>query len=309
MKKALKIFLASLLVFAMALTLTACSGNDNNSKKGLLVKKIDGVYTVYDYVDAGNGITELDIGKSLASKGINEEYNIKEGAFEGNNTLTKIIVSGKVNEIDAGAFKDMISLRTLEVPFIGRNVNSDAYYLESAASEGKSVDRERTIAHFFGDTIYDEGSKVTVNYGAGSAICFVPKNFHEIIVNATLTAEGKDAYYIPMYAFNGATNLYKVTLKGDKLGGVGDSAFANCSKLSEVIIEGANLDVKDNAFSGCAQLKYFGKAVETVPAYVIDLASVKSAGQKSFDMGSNEYSVQNAGSIDLAVAFGETKIK
>ena len=309
MKKALKVFLAVLLVFATVLTFTACSGDGNNGKKGLLVKKIDGVYTVYDYVDADNGITELDIGAMLKLKGIDEEYNIKEGAFDGNDTLTKIIVSGKVKEIGAGAFKNMVNLRSLEVPFIGKTVKADAYYLESASSEGKSVDRERTLAHFFGENTYSAGTKVSINYGAGQAICFVPKNFHEVIVNATLTAEGKDSYCIPFNAFNGATNLYKVTLKGEKLGGIGDGAFNNCSKLGEVIVDGLNLDVLDNAFKGCGQLKYFGKAVDTVPDYVIDLASVKTAGKLAFDMGSNVYTVSNAGTIDLSLAFGETEIK
>ena len=324
MKKVLKILIATMLVAITALTFVGCdNGASVGEDKGLLIKKIDGVYTIYDYVEI-EGQTTLDIGEVLKAKGLGDvKYIIKEGAFEGNTTLTKITVSSNATEIGAGAFKDMTALEILEVPFVGKTAVADAFYKQTPETAGKSVDRQRTMAHFFGETIYDDGSKVSINYGAGTAICFVPTTFKQIIVNASAD------YSIPMYAFNGASNLTSITINGTKA--IGESAFSGCVNVKEITIPAtvstiyknafsgctklenvylsSDVVVMDGAFSGCLKVKYFGEKVDSPENFTIDLTNVVSAGKKAFDFGKETYKViNNKTSIDLSQAFGDTKI-
>ena len=94
MKKFLKIAIISVLALLTACSLMACkeSGSDGN-EKGLLCKKLDGVYTIYGY-NAEDGVTELDIEKALDDLYEEEitDVRIKTNAFNGNSSLKKIIV-------------------------------------------------------------------------------------------------------------------------------------------------------------------------------------------------------------------------
>ena len=337
MKRFLKIAIAVILAITATLTLIACTPNDGSAdgKKGLLVKKIDGVYTIYDYVDEGKGVTELDIGAILDQKDIDEDVKIKKGAFDGNNTLTKIIVPEQVVEVAEGAFRNMQKLKTLEVCFIGKTVNADAFELESATAADKSIDSARTIAHYFGEESYDAGREVTINYGSSTKICYMPITFENVIVNACKTATGKTAYSIPMHAFDGAVNLKSVTFKGNKLGAIGVSAFNGCVGLTSIELPATVKTVYDNAFKGCVKLStvsfatgasevavkqgafsdctaiaYIGVKVATIPqAKTVDLSVVAELGKNALNFANEDatYQVLNGGSLDLAKAFGETK--
>ena len=336
MRKILNIILAVLLVAVTAFSLVACAPNDGgvSSRKGLRYRKIDGVYTIFDYVDEGNGVTELDIGAILAETEISDDFRIKKGAFDGNDTLTKIVVPEQVIEVEEGAFRNMKKLQTLEVCFIGRTVNADAFELESATAVDKSVDSARTIAHYFGTEEYDAGRAVTVVYGAASKTCYMPITFENVIVNAVKTAAGRTSYSIPMHAFNGANNIKSVVLKGDKLGAIGENAFNGCVALASIEIPetvktiyknafngctklasvafGSNASevvVKEKAFEGCTAISYLGVKVDTLPAVkTVDLSVFAQIGNKALDFGNEHvtYKVANAGEIDLGLAFGET---
>lgn len=258
MKKFLNMIITVALVTIVALSMVACTNTTTNSsdKKGLLIKKIDGVYTVYDYVDDGSNLDTLDMGEIFAQKEIaDEDVRIKKGAFDGNSTLKKIIVPANVVTIDAGAFRNMQKLETLEVPFIGLSSNADAYYRETGSAEGKATDAARTIAHFFGTESYDAGQAITINYGASTVTCFMPVTFANVIVNASGELDCRETYGIPMYAFNGATNLKSIELKGDKLGAIGVNAFGGCVALTKVEIPATVKTIYEDAFKGCAKLE------------------------------------------------------
>ncbi len=334
MKKFLNILLVGLLAIATAVMCVACTPDNNDvtgGKSGLLLKKIDGVYTVYDYV-AVEGETTLDIGEVLKSKNITEEINIKAGAFDGVTTLTKIIVPANVKEIAEGAFRKMSNLKTIELPFVGKTVNSDAFFKESATATDKSVDKARTIAHLFGTEEYDGGKNVTINAGNTTVSCYMPVTLENVIINAEKVSEGKNSYSIPMHAFDGATNLKAVELKGAMLGAIGENAFSGCialksieipetvktiynnafsgcSKLEKVIFKGS-VELRDSVFSGCKQIKYMGESVETAPTVeTVSLKNVTALGENTLDFANEyvTYQVLDAGMLDLVKAFGETK--
>ena len=329
MKRILNVLLVLMLAFVTAFNFAACVDNSDNdtTKKGLSYKKIDGVYTIYKYV-AEDGVDTLDIGAILSEAGITN-VTIKKGAFDGNSSIKNLIISNAVTEIQAGAFRNMTALENLEVPFIGRTAKADAFDGETAKAEDKAVDGARTIAHFFGTEEYTEGKSVTVNYGSGTASCYIPYTLTKVTVN------GAAGYKIPMYAFNGAPIKTVVIKEGTAV--IGENAFANCASLTSVELpasiktiyknafntatilknvtfaDGASeVVIKDKAFEGCASISYIGKKVSELPANTIDLTVVSEIGFKALDFGNeNKTYTVVAGTIaaeNLTSALGDTKI-
>ena len=332
MKKFLNILLAVIMLTVAAVSLVGCSDDatSNARAKGLVVNKNKdtGIYTVVSY----NGTEkELDLGKMLKDKGYSGEFKIKKGAFADNATIETLIIPNSVVEIQKGAFEKMIALKSLEVPFVGKTVNADAEYKESAPAEDKSVGSERTLAHFFGADKFKNSVSVTI---AGTQ-CEVPGGFNTITVNATKYFDDpndvKPEYYsIPYDAFSGATNLKFVTLKGDQLGAIGENAFSGCDYITSITIpvkvkvihenafencdnlkevkfaDGASaIEIKDNAFKGCAKMDTF----DSDTAKTVNLSKVSVIGDGALDFGRDaEYSVSGY-TGDLAKVFGETKYK
>lgn len=247
MKKILKTLLILSLAVLFSMSLVACGKNGDNEKDagGIKYKKIDGVYTIYKYV-AEENVEEINLGEELG-EGITD-VRIKKGAFKGNDTLKKIIVSDKITQIDKGAFEGMKSLETLEVCFIGKTANSDAFPSESKSEVDKAVDSERTIAHFFGNEDYSVGVPVKINYNSSSSTtCYMPITFKSVIVNPT------EDYSIPMYAFNGAVNLTSIVI-GEKVDAIGEYAFAGCKEIKAIEIPSSVKTIYDGAFMNCTKL-------------------------------------------------------
>ena len=339
MRKFLNILLTLVIAMLAVFSLTACSPDDDGVKsnaKGLLINKVKGVYIIYDYVpetELTDGV--LDIGAILSAEGYSGEFKIKKGAFSGNTDIVKLIVPDTVKEIAKGAFEKMKNLKELEVPFIGKTINADAYYAESADAVDKSVDAEKTLAHFFGAEEYAEGKQITV---AGTT-CYMPVTLTTVTVNATKYFEDpngvKGAFYsIPKDAFNGATNLKTVNLKGAYLGAIGENAFSGCTalntitipatvktiykdafkgctKLESVILDSQmankSLTVKEGVFSGCNKMNFIGTG--TAVDLNLDVNKIASVGKNAFDFGRENVKYNVVGTIEnLTNALGETKI-
>lgn len=258
MKRLFNIFLAVVLVVACAFSLTACKTPDEEGgkKEGLLIKKIDNVYTIYDYVDDGK-LTDgvLDLGDILEEKGI-AEARIKKGAFDGVSNVNTLIVPDTIVEIEAGAFRKMSNLYELQIPFVGLNAKADAQFEQTDGTEGKAVDNERTIAHFFGTEEYEGGATLTNEFG----IFYIPHTLTKVVVNATNKVDYsitgvKEGYTIPMGAFEGATTLQTIELKGDNLKEIGVNAFKGCTGLTTITIPETVDKIYDYAFMNCTNLK------------------------------------------------------
>ncbi len=266
MKKVLKVLLISILAICMCLPVVACDNTSaSSSTPGLKVKKINGVYTVYDYVQE-EGVTVLDIGAKLA-EGVSD-VRIRKGAFEGNSTLTKIIVPDTVTEIDAGAFQKMSALETLELPFIGKTANSDTYLNETKKADDKSVNTERTLAHVFGSEEYDAGVEIVMSYDVTNTVsAYMPVTFKEVIVNATTE------YSIPMFAFNGAVNLSSIVLKG-KIDAIGEYAFCGVKEITSIDIPTTVKTIYTGAFMDCTKL---------ATLYIQDPSSLEEVRKNAFN--------------------------
>ena len=311
MKKVLKLVLIVALAVLTAISMVACvdNGGSNSSKKGVSGSVVSGnIFEIRKYY-AKEGETELVISKEALNLTDNvEKIRIKSNAFASNSTLTKITVSADVFEISQGAFAKMTALESLELSFVGRYFNSSPFLTGGQAVE-KAVDAERTIAHLFGEDEYDKGSQITVKYGTESKTVYVPETLSSVVINNTTSKE----YNIPMYAFNGVTKLTNIELKGNIVG-IGEFAFENVANINTLTLpatvkniykgafKGARIQnilldanatgvkIYADAFANMPLLNYFGKAVQTIPAYTIDFNGVDIAdlGLNSFNLGTTE---------------------
>lgn len=252
MKKLINILLACFMVVALAFGAIACDGTGSKTKDpGVYASKINGVFTLTQYVDDGE-TTVVDLGALVTAKyGTDVQLGrIKAGAFDGNKTVQEIIVPNTVTEIDGGAFRGMTALTKLTIPFVGANVLADAFSNETDEAPNKATNEQRNFAYVFGTSRYDGGAKVTQTYNSGesgTATYYIPYTLRTIVV-----APKEDGYKIPMYAFNGLTQISDVELS-EKVKGIGDKAFAlstiqriNCAGTFANITLGADWDLDAN---------------------------------------------------------------
>ena len=87
MKKLINILLACLMVVALAFGAIACDQTGGKPKDpGVYASKINGVFTLTQYVDDGT-TTVVDLGALVTAKYGVELGRVKAGAFDGNKTV------------------------------------------------------------------------------------------------------------------------------------------------------------------------------------------------------------------------------
>lgn len=296
MKKVLKTILLAVLSVAFVMTMVACSSNDGgSSEKGLLCKTIDGVYTVYKYVDDGRTETTLDIGAEIEKSGQNfEEIRIKKGAFSGNNTIKSLIVPNTTVTIDDGAFAGMKALESITLPFVGGSVDS--------------VGIERTFGYLFSESEYDGGCKVSITYNSGSdesAVRYMPSSLTKVVLNA------KEGYNVPMFAFAGCVNLAEVQLSNG-IAEIGEYAFSECKNLVTVSVPATVTNVRKGAFTNCTSLNdnvlASATALTTIGESAFQGAKIKALTLNNVEVGAKAFSgskveeVTLIGTVDIGVS-------
>lgn len=293
MKKFLKMIMLAVITVACIFTAVACaSEQDGTSDKGMLYKKIDGVYTIYKYVDEGKGITTLDIGELLEDD--ITEVRIKKNAFSGNQTLKEIIVPATVKTFDEGAFAGMKALEKLTLTFVGGSANADGAYGDSASATDKAVNVERTFAYLFGTDEYDGGCSVAVKSDANTGDTrYMPLTLKHVVINAS------QDYKIPMYAFNGCVNLNTIELNG-AIAEIGEYAFADCKNLVNVSIPASVQKIRKGAFANCSSL---------ADNALVNISSVAEIGESAFENAKVNEVVLAANAQVGAKAFAGSKIK
>ena len=263
MKKVVKLLIISVLALICASGLVACDGGSSKSEDaGIVCRKFSGddFYTVVGY-NPKEGETSLDISDAAQEKyGENGAKTIvvgriRTGAFDGNDTLTEVVVKDSATDgvdltIDEGAFRNMRALKSITLPFIGANGNSDAYYNQTAPAENKATDKERSFGYIFGEDESDNASPMTLSYGDNdgmTAIFYIPVALKEVKVVA------ENEINIPMYAFCGVKRITTVSFSG-KIKAIGDSAFKNMSGLKTINIPASVTVIHENAFAGASML-------------------------------------------------------
>ena len=163
--------------------------------------------------------------------------NISSSAFAGCSGLTGVTIPGSVTSIGYAAFYDSSGLTGVTIPDSVTNIGDSAFancsgltgaltIPDSVATIGDSAFRGCTsltdIAVSAGNAVYESIDGVLFNKGATTLICY--------------PAGKAGAYSIP----SGVTSI-------------GDSAFAHCRGLTDVIIPDSVTDIGD-AFSNCSGL-------------------------------------------------------
>lgn len=171
----------------------------------------------YEVAGIGN-LYEMDVV-------IPETYNglavtsIADNAFKGTN-ITSLVVPNSVTHIGKNAFIDCIYLKSLTLPFIGEDLNSE---------------RNNYFSYLFGGT--KESGLIWTGQGLS-------------LEDVTIT----QAKTIPNNAFFGCSRVDKIVLP-EGITSVGSEAFAGCSDLIEVNIPNSVQEIGWNAFSNCFKLK------------------------------------------------------
>ncbi|MBO4251790.1 MAG: leucine-rich repeat protein [Clostridia bacterium] len=294
MKKVVKLLIISLLALATAFSLVACdTANGKTTEKGVSAKKLSGddFYTVTGYV-AEDGVTSLDI-----IRAVHEKYGedivvgrIRTGSFDGNDTLTEIIVKDETENgtltIDKGAFKNMRALEKITLPFVGMNAISDAYYNESEPALGdalKAKDSERLFGYIFGEEESDYGSEINQAYGdtdSMKATFYIPATLREVTIDAS------DEINIPMYGFYGVSGVTAITLKGS-VKAIGVAAFKNTKGLRKLNIPASVTVIYENAFDGAESLRNFSIDADSALT-AIKASAFKGTNLRSFDISGTQ---------------------
>lgn len=248
MKRLFKSLILVLIIVVSAFSIVACdNGNGTGkSKKGLVLKKHTGeeFYTLYKYVDEGDGIEVLDLAEKAGDKTIGR---IVAGAFSKNDTLVEIIVPNSVIEIQEGAFAGMTKLQKITVPFTGLNKNADAYFNQTENTDEKATNEKRCFSFIFGKESYEYGAEMSINYGADLVTAYLPARITQVTVKAN------EGYNLPMYAFSGIKLVETITLDSAVVA-IGEHAFEGCRDLTTLKISSSVKTIYTQAFNGCESL-------------------------------------------------------
>lgn len=231
--------------------------------------------------------------KGLA--GATEDYPVREieqSAFAGNKVFTSVTVGKHIAEIGEGAFSGAINLKSLTLPYIGSSLDAKneerlfAYVFGSVTYDAGVTETKVKTNVVYDDAGTDVSGNTELTYYIPTSLNEVTITGGDITVCAFLNASTlkkvnlhdgikeipssafsgctsllevklpKSVEKIADHAFNGAKNLCKFDFNGAEVKEIGNSAFANCSKLGEYgfILPTTLETVGEACFSGCVSL-------------------------------------------------------
>ncbi len=184
---------------------------------------------------------------------------IASGAFEGNTSLTEVILPDTIEFISQDAFKDCTSLKSINVP-------SSVVYFDGGAFRGCSaletisVDENNPLFTEIGGSVVRredyslvQGCKTSTLDASYGITAIEPYAFADIPVSENLVIPSS-IYSIGRNAFEGCTMLKSLTVREGTCY-IGESAFKGCSSLFEVSLPSSLESIGREAFSGCSSLK------------------------------------------------------
>lgn len=261
-----------------------------------------------------------------------ENLPVKEIAAEAivNQTfIKKLVVGDNVKKIEKGAFSGLTELETVELPFVGGEVNA----FNSAKSFG----------YIFGTTSLTglTGVAQTYNDGASgnSETFYIPATLKNVVVTGDNTVaetevkynvdeDGKyvftddgeytvtvddSKYAVSPYAFYGCSMITSVTLTGS-IETIGNYTFYGCTSLKEYIFGDDTATVGDHAFDGCTSLRNVDfNNVETIGDYAFNgctsLGKIYETEFNDVTIGAEkigEFAFNGCTSLDKVVFTAET---
>lgn len=259
------------------------SSNDNYDES-FQIKDLAG-NVVFD-----NKTKTLTVPTTYSAK--NKEAQVTEigmSAFANKNYIEKIVVSNNITKIGSGAFNGCLSLKEVDLPFIGETIDA--------------VNEKKLFGYVFGETSNDTEKETSVSMqvnsssGASSKTYCIPNTLEKVVIaeNGMEKLPECSFYGISMvkeivlpntiktvckFAFHGCSSL--TTIKMDAVVDIYEHAFADCSKLHD--FDMANLEnIGDDAFEGCTSLYSSSLGLADVASCTFTLGGkIKSVGEGAF---------------------------
>ena len=222
MRQHRKVFLLALLI---ALFLIPAAGKQVRAEQ-----EGDWTFSVSDNTASITGYTgsaaEIEIPATVSGYAVT---SIGGYAFDGNITVTSVVIPESVTKIGAGAFRNCSSLTSVTLPSRLEMIDNEAF----AYSKVKSITIPDSVTTIGAYAFRGCTGLRTLALGAG--------------INTWLTDWGEN------HAFDGCTLLSTVEIP-EGVTSIGAYAFANCTLLLEVTLPESVTAVGDGAFDGCELL-------------------------------------------------------
>ncbi len=190
---------------------------------------------------------------------------ISTGMFAHCKSLSELIIPGSVTSIGDWAFNGCSSLTSLTIPSsviaVGSNTFNSLPALESVV-----------ICSAAKDMIFFQCPSLThITWNVKSGVDS-QKPFDRIKNQIISFTFGEDVEYIPANICNGMTNLESIVIP-ENIKRIGELAFANCNKLTNVTWNATNSEIGKAIFQNTAskiECFNFGESVSVIPDLLCD---------------------------------------
>ncbi len=258
-----KLLMSAILLILCVFVLVGCGNIGQPSKDcihdfedgkcthcGKVLKTTDGLE--FEPINDGTEYSLYGIGNSTTSDiVVPSEYKgkpvtkISSFAFQGNKSITSVLLPDSITEIGIKAFENCTNLKSINIDENILSIGAGAF-VNCAELEGVIFKR------FYEDiqNIFAGCTKLNITERGFTYIA----NFLLKCDTALTSAKIKDGTIgIEACAFQGCSNLASITIS-DSVISIGNSAFSGCSNLSSITIGNGVTKIGDSSFSNCSHL-------------------------------------------------------
>lgn len=182
---------------------------------------------------------------SLKNVKLQHQTFLNAGAFYKTTMVENVIISKATQSAGKGVFNDCVSLKTLEVPFVGqhRGEENNWWYWSYDRDSRNSL---MWLFAYMGKSVsgHYENAWVTDWYKTNIWDSSIPESFEEVTIT--------DDTYIDSYAFKGFKSLKTIIIKSDeqKLSYIEGSCLAGCSNLETLDVPFIGCNYNGNRYDG-----------------------------------------------------------
>lgn len=197
---------------------------------------------------------------------VTDETCFGEYSFQGFTSLTSISITNTPDYIAEYSFWNCGSLNSLQLPYIGNDINKNGY-----------GGRSHVLGWIFGRSSYGNSYAATQ---AGTTY-YIPKGLETVEIGTSSTSASNFSNKIFDDAFRDCSSIVTVDFNNAVIDALGNGAFANCTKLNELIYPNARYThVGNSAFLNCKNVKRMKSQGEGKKGFIPD--TVKTIGSYGF---------------------------
>ena len=241
---------------------------------------------------------------------IAEEYdglpvkNIYSGAFEGNETITSVVIPDSVTSIGSNAFYNCSSLEYNEYKdfrYLGTSTNPYFALIETANKDLSSYEIHNDTRIITSDAFINCRSITSIVIPEG-VISIGESTFNNCsLLESVVFRKGVSS--IGDYAFYNCNSLTSVIIP-DSVTSIGKAAFSHCYKLASIVIPDSVTNIGDSVFEECSALESV-----VIPGGVTSIPEMAFCGCTSLASVTIPDGVTSIGSGAFAACYALTSIK